>query len=119
MSVPLIIDLKNWIYTNLFIIWEYILPRNLHVCKEAINILLKTGYYNEVEKQVAFSQHQCGRLKKECMLHTGLCLLGGKSHRSVFSFEFQRFFLRFAATMISERFVKLSIIADFSPSLKI
>ena len=73
-------------------------------------LLLITGYFNEVEKQLAYAQYQFGRVQESAsdlqllvLLKTdsSLCLgIGGS-----------RFFMR--DTIISKRFVQLGIIAYY------
>ena len=50
-------------------------------------MFLKTGYFNQVEKQVAYSQHQFDRSEKECILSIVLGIPGDLSHCSALALE--------------------------------
>ena len=58
-------------------------------------MILKTGYLNEVQEQVAYSQHQFDKAQKECMLSMALGFNGDMIHRSVLAFESLGFFQGF------------------------
>ena len=78
MSVPLRIELKNRVYTYSNYIHEItcyklpphkrsVFPWHLDACKSSVYMIdlmvfLITGYSNQVEKQVAYSQHHHGGL---------------------------------------------------------
>ena len=87
MSVPLWIELKNWVYAkeNYFIHEttcyklpqhpRSVFPCHLDVSKSSVHMVhlmmfLITSYFTEVEKQVAYSQHQFDRPQKRayCLL---------------------------------------------------
>ena len=73
-------------------------------------MFLKTGYFNKVEEQVAYSQNQFDRSQKECMLFAAL---GFPDLLLCFGIGGPRIFPRVAATMISKCFMKLGIIVYF------
>ena len=73
-------------------------------------MFLKTGYFNQVEEQVAYSQNQFDRSQKECMLFEAL---GFPDSLLRFDVGGPRIFARVAATMISKCFKKLGIIVHF------
>ena len=55
--------------------------------KYAIIMVLKTSYFNYVEKQVTYLQHQFDRPQKECMLSTALDVHEGSIHFSILALE--------------------------------